>query len=46
MPCINLSTVITISICSELRAISDVALNLIVADSFCLASHLTGDKAD
>ncbi len=30
----------------KLSSISDVALNLIVADSFCLASLLTGDKAD
>ncbi len=28
------------------RANSNVALSLIVADSFCLASRLTGDKAD
>ena len=32
---------------SSLRVICNrVALNLIVADSFCLASRLTGDKAD
>ena len=30
----------------ESTAISDVALNHVVADSFCLASRLTGDKAD
>ncbi len=31
---------------AKLRANSDVALNLIMADSFCLAFRLTGDKAD